>query len=230
MRQAVTNVCSSAESVDPEDDAGVRHALERALTRGFEIIVVASGDDALRVDDHDIALIDLGLPDRDGVGLCRDLRARYPDRPMIVVTGRSDELDVIDALEAGADDYVTKPFSLAVLMARIRRHLDRSAKVTEIGALRIDHRARRATVDDDVLDLTVREFDLLVALARRTGQAVLKTEMIAAVWDPHWSRSTHTLAVHISALRAKLSSVAGTPTIALVPGLGYRLDAVPSNR
>ena len=86
--------------------------------------------------------MDLGLPDRDGVELCRELRTRFPERPIIVVTGRDAELDVVDALDAGADDYVTKPFSLAVLTARIRRHLDRSSAVTVIGALRIDRMAR----------------------------------------------------------------------------------------
>jgi DNA-binding response OmpR family regulator len=213
-----------------EDDVGVRQALERGLTRCYETTAVASGGEALHVDDHDIALIDLGLPDGDGVELCRELRARHPERPIIVVTGRCEELDVVDALEAGADDYVTKPFSLAVLTARMRRHLDRSARVTVIGPLRIEHRARRATLDSEVLDLTAREFDLLVALADSAGQTVAKDELIAAVWDAHWSRSTHTLAVHVSALRAKLPSRLGSPTIASVPGVGYRLDAVPSNR
>ena len=213
-----------------EDDAGVRRALERGLARVFEITAVASGDEALRVEDHDIALIDLGLPDRDGVELCRELRVRHPDRPIVVVTGRCDELDVVDALEAGADDYVTKPYSLAVLTARVRRHLDRSTNVTVIGGLRIEHRARRAVVDDDVLDLTAREFDLLAALAACTGQTVGRDELIASVWDPYWSRSTHTLAVHVSTLRAKLPSRLGSPTITSIPGIGYRLDAAPSNR
>ena len=213
-----------------EDDAGVRRALERGLARVFEITAVASGDEALRVEDHDIALIDLGLPDRDGVELCRELRVRHPDRPIVVVTGRCDELDVVDALEAGADDYVTKPYSLAVLTARVRRHLDRSTNVTVIGGLRIEHRARRAVVDDDVLDLTAREFDLLAALAACTGQTVGRDELIASVWDPYWSRSTHTLAVHVSTLRAKLPRRIGSPTITSIPGIGYRLDAAPSNR
>jgi DNA-binding response OmpR family regulator len=213
-----------------EDDVGVRQALERGLARGFETTAVASAGEALRDDHHDIALVDLGLPDRDGVELCRELRARHPERPIVVVTGKCEELDVVDALEAGADDYVTKPFSLAVLTARMRRHLDRTARVTVIGPLRIEQRARRVTLDDDVLDLTAREFDLIFALAQCAGQTVSKDELIAAVWDSHWSRSTHTLAVHVSALRAKLSSRFGSPTITSVPGIGYRLDAVPSNR
>jgi DNA-binding response OmpR family regulator len=215
-----------------EDEAGVRDALERGLVRnGFEPTAVAAAADALRSEEHDIALIDLGLPDRDGVELCRELRGRHPERPIIVVTGRHDELDVVDALDAGADDYVTKPFSLAVLTARIRRHLDRSSPVTAIGALRIDRLARRATLAGEQLYLTAREFDLLVALAVRTGETVGKDELMTTVWDAHWSKSTHTLDVHVSALRAKLLTPhIESPTITTVPKLGYRLDAVPSNR
>ena len=107
---------------------------------------MAAASAALDAADYDIALVDLGLPDSDGVDLCRQLRARDPGRPIIVVTGRHDELDVVDALDAGADDYVTKPFSLAVLTVRIRRHLDRASVVISVGDLRIDRAARRVTV------------------------------------------------------------------------------------
>jgi DNA-binding response OmpR family regulator len=215
-----------------EDDIGVRNAIERALARnGFDTTAVQRADDAMRVENYDIALVDLGLPDADGVDLCRCLRAAHPQRPIIVVTGRRDELDVVDALDAGADDYVTKPFSVAVLTVRIRRHLERSSAVTAIGALRIDLRARRATLGGEALDLTVREFDLLSALADRAGEAVGTNDLIASVWDAHWSKSTHTLAVHVSSLRSKLSSPhVGSPTIRSVAGLGYRLDAEPSKR
>ncbi|HEX3088329.1 MAG TPA: response regulator transcription factor [Ilumatobacteraceae bacterium] len=215
-----------------EDDSGVRRALERGLARGgFDTIGAANAGDALEADDFDVALVDLGLPDRDGVELCRELRTRFPERPIIVVTGRDAELDVVDALDAGADDYVTKPFSLAVLTARIRRHLDRSSAVTVIGALRIDRMARRASLAGEPVELTVREFDLLVALATRSGEMVSKDDLIATVWDAHWSKSTHTLDVHISALRAKLSSRhIEAPAIITVPKFGYRLDPVPSNR
>ena len=214
-----------------EDDRGVREALERGLDRsGFDSTAVATATDALRIEDHDIALVDLGLPDGDGVELCRELRSRFPERPIIVVTGRHDELDVIDALDAGADDYVTKPFSLAVLTARIRRHLDRSAPHTVVGALRIDRRGHRADLAGDPLALTPREFDLLCTLAARSGETVSKNELISSVWDINWSKSTHTLAVHVGALRAKLQRDDEAPTIETVPGLGYRLDAVPSNR
>jgi DNA-binding response OmpR family regulator len=215
-----------------EDDDGVRHALERGLTRaGFTTIGAASRAEALRSDDHDIALVDLGLPDSDGAEICKELRSRLPGRPIIVVTGRQDELDVVDSLDSGADDYVTKPFSLAVLTARIRRHLDRSSGTIVVGELMIDRRARTVTSAGGSIDLAPREFDLLATLAERSGTTVSKDQLIAAVWDTHWARSTHTLAVHVSALRSKLQSGHGDPpTIAAVAGDGYRLDAVPSNR
>jgi DNA-binding response OmpR family regulator len=232
MRHAVAVSIARPHVLIVEDDDGVRHALERGLIRGgFDTTAVSVGGEALGVDDHDIALVDLGLPDRDGVELCRELRSRHPERPIIVVTGRNDELDVVDALDAGADDYVTKPFSLAVLTVRMRRHLDRSSAVTEIGSLRVDCRARLATMDGERLGLTAREFDLLSVLALRAGETVDKKELMATVWDAHWSKSTHTLPVHISSLRSKLVGAgSGSPTITAVPGLGYRLEAAPSNR
>ncbi len=148
-----------------EDDSGVRQALERGLARGgFDTIGAANAADALEADDFDVALVDLGLPDRDGVELCRELRTRFPERPIIVVTGRDDELDVVDALDAGADDYVTKPFSLAVLTAThpppprsfVGGHGDR--RVAGRSAWRA-----RASLAGEPVELTVREFDLLVA-------------------------------------------------------------------
>ena len=215
-----------------EDDAGVRQALERGLARGgFDTIAVAQWRRGVvrRRPRH--------RPGRPRTSRRRrrrtvpELRARHPERPIIVVTGRDDELDVVDALDAGADDYVTKPFSLAVLTARIRRHLDRSSAVTVIGALRIDRVARRAQLAGEPIELTVREFDLLAALANRSRRDGRQGRLDRTVWDAHWSKSTHTLDVHISALRAKLRSPhVEAPTIITVPELGYRLDAVPSNR
>jgi DNA-binding response OmpR family regulator len=215
-----------------EDEVGVRDALQRGLDRaGFETIAVAGTRDAVCVADHDIALVDLGLADGDGADLCAALKARFPERPIIVVTGRDDELNVVDALDAGADDYVTKPFSLAVLTARIRRHLDRALPIATVASLRIDRAARRATVGGAPLELTAREFDLLASLALRAGDPVRKDELVATVWDAHWSKSTHTLDVHISSLRAKLAdSAVDAPLIVTVPGVGYRLETAPSKR
>ncbi|HSB86378.1 MAG TPA: response regulator transcription factor [Ilumatobacteraceae bacterium] len=215
-----------------EDEDGVRRALERGLAHsGFRTVGVAAAADVPGVEPFDLALVDLGLPDRDGVELCTELRARHPELPIIVVTGRRDELDVVDALDAGADDYVTKPVSLAVLSARIRRHLDRTSDVIATGALRIDRRARRVTLGGHAVDLSPREFDLLTALAANAGATVSKSQLIATVWDEHWSKSTHTLSVHVSSLRAKLGrTVAGGIDIVVVPGSGYRLEVGDSNR
>ncbi|HEY7627176.1 MAG TPA: response regulator transcription factor [Ilumatobacteraceae bacterium] len=215
-----------------EDEVGVRRALERGLAHsGFRTVAVASAAEAAAVDVFDLALVDLGLPDRDGVDLCRDLRLRHPQRPIIVVTGRRDELDVVDALDAGADDYVTKPVSLAVLSARIRRHLDRTSAAITVGSLCIDRRARRVTAGGNDVVLAPRQFDLLVALAEHAGESVGRQELIATVWDEHWSKSSHTLSVHVSSLRARLGEAGATDVdIVAVPGRGYRLAVGDSNR
>lgn len=216
-----------------EDEDGVRHALQRGLHRdGFEVVAVESAHDALLAEaGTDLALVDLGLPDRDGVELCHELRLRRPERPIVVVTGRRDELDVVDALDSGADDYVTKPYSLAVLTARIRRHLERASGMVVIGELRVDRAARRATVGEVSLDLSPREFDVLAMLAARSGDVVSTKELLTTVWDEHWSKSTHTVSVHVSALRRKLREAhAEAPTIETVAGSGYRLVGVASNR
>jgi DNA-binding response OmpR family regulator len=230
-------VTSSRPSVAPhvlvvEDEEGVRAALTRGLERaGFTVEAVKSARDALAAGAYDVALIDLGLPDQDGVELCKQLHGQWPARPIVVVSGRDGELDVIDALSAGADDYVTKPFSLAVLVARVRRHLERTSGEVVAGTLTVDRRARRAAVAGTALELSPREFDLLAELAERAGTTVSTADLITAVWDAHWSRSTHTVAVHVSALRAKLRAAsAAAPAIVTVPGCGYRLDSVPSNR
>jgi len=231
MRHAVAVSGARPRVLIVEDDAGVRGALQRGLERdGFDITAVASAANALHAEGHDIALVDLGLPDGDGIDLCRRLRADSPTTPIIVVTGRRDELDVVDALDSGADDYVTKPFSLAVLSARIRRHLDRCSTTIVVGELRIDRLGRRASVACEPIELAPREFDLLAALAVRAGDVVTHDELIETVWDAHWSKSTHTLAVHVSSLRSKLQDLAGAPTISTVAGRGYRLDAARSNR
>lgn len=216
-----------------EDEDGVRAALRRGLERsGFGVVAVISAAEALAVEaGTDLALIDLGLPDRDGVELCRELRSRRPERPIVVVTGRRDELDVVDALDAGADDYVTKPYSLAVLTARIRRHLDRGTEAIVVGRLRVERAARRASVAGAELELTPREFDVLALLAARVGEVVDRKELLASVWDAHWSRSAHTVSVHISTLRGKLRACGtGAPAIETVTGSGYRLADVASNR
>jgi DNA-binding response OmpR family regulator len=183
----------------------------------------------MQVDDYDIALVDLGLPDGDGLELCRELRTQHPGRPVIVVTGRDDELDIIDGLDAGADDYVTKPFRLAELLARVRALLRRGAsepaQPPATHGVRIDVESHRAWMGDEELQLTAKEFDLLRVLVRDAGRVVTRDQLMREVWDTTWWSSTKTLDMHISWLRKKLGDDAANPRyIATVRGVGFRFE------
>jgi DNA-binding response OmpR family regulator len=193
-----------------------------------------SGRDALRdAEGHpfDLALVDLGLPDLDGIEVCRRLRETRPGCVQVILTARADEMDVIVGLDAGADDYLTKPVRLAELHARIRAHLRRESGSGGVqspivhGRLHIDPVSRRVTVDDQELPLRTKEFDLLLRLARQPGVALRRETLMAEVWDAHWFGSTKTLDVHMAALRRKLANAGpGVPTISTLRGHGYRLE------
>jgi two-component system, OmpR family, response regulator RegX3 len=214
-----------------DEDAIVVPLVEGLEREGFEVSSVQTGGAALRAaGDADLVLLDLGLPDVDGADVCRTLR-RTSDTPIIVLTARGDEFDRVLLLELGADDYVVKPFGFRELVARIRavrRRTDRldspasdGPGVQAIGALRIDRRARRVTVDETEIALTPKEFDLLSRLADDAGTVVRREQLIEEVWDEHWWGPTKTLDVHIASLRKKLAD----PTwIATVRSVGYRLD------
>jgi two-component system response regulator RegX3 len=214
-----------------DEDAIVVPLVEGLEREGFEVTSVQTGGAALRAaGDADLVLLDLGLPDVDGADVCRTLR-RSCDTPIIVLTARGDEFDRVLLLELGADDYVVKPFGFRELVARIRavrRRTDRldspaseGSGVQVIGALRIDRRARRVTVDETEIALTPKEFDLLARLADDAGTVVRREQLIEEVWDEHWWGPTKTLDVHIASLRKKLAD----PTwIATVRSVGYRLD------
>ena len=214
-----------------EDDDAIAEPLSQGLAReGFTVTRVATGDGALAAGETDVVLLDLGLPDVDGYEVCRRLRARS-DVPIIVVTARGEEVDKVLGLELGADDYLVKPFGFRELLARIRavtRRTDRRdapAAATEIGALSIDRRTRRVTVDGAELALTPKEYDLLAFLASDPGAARTRQEILEEVWDPHWYGPTKTLDVHVAALRKKL----GNPVwIETVRGVGFRLAVPPS--
>ncbi|MHB8662352.1 MAG: response regulator transcription factor [Acidimicrobiales bacterium] len=214
-----------------EDDEAIGRSLVQALTgHGATVDWAQTGRDALRQagPTTDIVLLDLGLPDIDGVDVCRQLRGRYAQLDIIVVTARSDEIDVVLGLDAGADDYITKPFHLAELVARVRARLRRQQaagpEIISVGALRIDTGARRCVLGGTEVDLRAREFDLLVTLALDVGRVVPRRRLLADVWDQHFDSTTKTLDMHISALRRKLDSPGAPSLITTLRGVGYRLE------
>lgn len=207
-----------------EDDPGISASLQRGLTRaGYTAQAVTSAADALTADSYDVVLLDLGLPDADGTELCATLRERS-DAAILVITARGEEPDRVAALDAGADDYIVKPFGFAELMARIRAVLRRS-RLTEThllrhGSLTIDTRTRRVTCGGDEVPLTPTEFDILECLATDPGRVVARQEILERVWNTHWYGPTRVLDVHIAALRRKL----GDPSAILtVYARGFRL-------
>jgi DNA-binding response OmpR family regulator len=219
-----------------EDDPTIGRSLEQALiAEGYRVTLAPDGAAAraaFAAACPDLVLLDLGLPDADGVELCREMRAAGPGSSIIVLTARREEADIVVGLDAGADDYVTKPFRLAELLARVRAHL-RGPKVEprperiDAGDLHIDVAARRVWVGLHELALRPREHDLLVLLASEPGRAVTRERIMEEVWDEHWYGSTKTLDVHVSSLRRKLGAHPGltAPKIVALPRVGYRLDA-----
>ncbi|MFI1437527.1 response regulator transcription factor [Streptomyces lydicus] len=176
----------------------------------------------------ELVLLDLGLPDADGFELCRGLRERLPGAVIVVLTARTGEMDVIEALESGADDYLTKPFRLAELQARIAAHLRRAepgwpggAGPIRHGTLLIDRTARRCLTPVGEVELRPKEFDLLVRLVASAGRAVSREELMSDVWDENWFGSTKTLDVHVAVLRRKLGDQVRITTLR---HFGYRLE------
>jgi DNA-binding response OmpR family regulator len=209
-----------------EDDPGIAMLLVRALVRGgYHVDHVVTGREALRADDPDVVLLDLGLPDTDGVQVCRELRQRS-SAAIIVVTAYGEEVDRVAALDAGADDYLVKPFGLSELMARIRAVLRRvrpDGDVIRHGPLTVDLRTRKVTVAGQEVALTPKEFDILECLAADPGRVQSRQQILEAAWDSNWYGPTKVLDVHIVALRRKL----GIPgLIETVYGRGFRLGDV----
>jgi DNA-binding response OmpR family regulator len=220
-----------------EDDEAIGRALVQALTgQGATVGWARSANEALRLaaTTTDLVLLDLGLPDMDGVEVCRRLRERYPPLEIVVVTARSEEIDVVVGLDAGADDYIVKPFRLAELLARIRARLRRQQSAepesvevrSQRGTLRVDLAARRCLLGGEAVELRAREFDLLAALALDAGRVVSRRRLMAEVWDQHFDSTTKTLDMHVSALRRKLDGTdPDAPSlITTVRSVGYRLE------
>jgi DNA-binding response OmpR family regulator len=209
-----------------EDDVGIAEPLVEGLQRqGYDVTWVRSGRDAIAERNHDVVLLDLGLPDVDGEVVTAGIREES-DVPIIVVTARSDEIDRVSLLDLGADDYIVKPFGFRELTARIRavtrRTSDRGASrddIIEFDALTIDHRTRTVTVGVTEIPLTPKEYDLLDCLTTDPGAVLSRDDILRSVWDENWWGSTKTLDVHIASLRKKL----GDPDlIRTVRGVGYQ--------
>jgi two-component system KDP operon response regulator KdpE len=217
-----------------EDDAAIRTNLLRALReRGHAVASSHTAMDGLQTalaERPDLVVLDLGLPDLDGKEMLRMLRA-VSAVPVIVATARDDDDSFVQALDAGADDYVVKPFTAAQLDARVRAVLrrgpagERTATPIVVGGLRIDAGARTASLDGAALDLTPREFDLLHHLAQRAGQVVTKRQLLSEVWQVPYGGADKTVDVHLSWLRRKLGETAQEPGyLHTVRGVGIRLS------
>jgi DNA-binding response OmpR family regulator len=215
-----------------EDDAAIAEPLSRALHReGYQVHVVGEGEAALEVVGSgvvDLLVLDLGLAGMDGLDVCRRLRAAGCTIPVLMLTARADEVDFVVGLDAGADDYVAKPFRLAELLARIRALLRRQAPGTvEVNGVRMDLGARLVTVDGAQVSLANKEFELLRVLIQRAGQVVTREEILTEVWHEPARKPSKTLDMHMSWLRRKLGEDGIRSTeqrIATVRGVGFRFN------
>jgi two-component system, OmpR family, response regulator RegX3 len=212
-----------------EDDRAIADELAEGLEReSFEVTSVSTGLAALEAPLPDVVLLDLRLPDVDGYTVCRELRERS-DVPIIIVSAKDEEIDRVLGLELGADDYVVKPFGLREVVARIRAVTRRSkpqkedAGALHAGSLEIDLRSRRASVAGRYIDLTAKEFDVLVRLASEPGTVVSRQQLLEEVWDTSWYGPTKMIDVHVASLRKKLGDA---DWIEAVRGVGFRLTAL----
>lgn len=215
-----------------DDDAALAEMLGIVLRReGYEPAFVSDGNRALGVFQQtrpDLVLLDLMLPGRNGLQICQDIRTQSTV-PIVMLTAKGDTIDVVQGLEAGADDYVTKPFSFAVLTARLRALIRRGATprpvALEAGDLRLDPSSRRVWRADEEVSLTSREFAVLDYLMRHRGQVVSKRDLIAGVWDDDFEGDPNIVEVYVGHLRRKLDRPYARDSIQTVRGAGYRLAA-----
>lgn len=208
--------------------AGLRAGLE---AEGFAVDVAGTGTDGLsmaRTEPYDVIVLDIMLPGLNGFKVCSTLRAEEVWTPILMLTAKEGEWDEVEALDSGADDYLTKPFSYAVLLARLRALMRRGAQerpvVLEAGDLRYDPASRRVWRGEQEVDMTARELALLDLLLRRKGDAVSKREILEHVWDYDFEGDLNIIEVYIRHLRNKLDRPFGRDSIETVRGVGYRLD------
>ncbi|MGE3285570.1 MAG: response regulator transcription factor [Pseudonocardia sp.] len=212
-----------------EDDTAIADPLSRALQReGYRVVTAADGVAALdlaREGPVDLLVLDLGLPGMDGLEVCRRLRTSLPDLPVLMLTARTDEVDFVVGLDAGADDYVGKPFRLAELLARVRALLRRrTAETVEVAGVRMELAGRRVLVEGTEVALANKEFELLRVLLLRAGQVVTREEILREVWNDPDLKTSKTLDMHMSWLRRKIG---GERRIATVRGVGFRFNTDP---
>jgi len=198
-------------------------------SEGYSVECTAHGRQALEhVAEAQLVVLDLSLPDIDGILVCRRMRAERADLAILILSARDQELDIVAGLDAGADDYLVKPFRLSELLARVRAHVRRMEdgrgrgddSVLQAGATRVDRAARRAWVGDSELTLRPKEFELLALLVSEAGRVVTRERIMGEIWDTDWLGSTKTLDTHILALRQKI----GAESIATLRGVGYRFE------
>jgi DNA-binding response OmpR family regulator len=215
-----------------EDDAKIAGALRRGLTaEGFQVEVADDGLDGLwraQESSYDLILLDVMLPGRNGYRVCADLRRAGDTTPILMLTAKDGELDEAEGLDTGADDYLRKPFSFPVLVARVHALLRRAALGERppivVGDLRLDLRSRRVHRGTTEVPLTAREFDLLAYLVRRTGDVVSKRQILAGVWDDDFEGDPNVVEVYVARLRRKVDEPFDRRSIQTVRGAGYRLS------
>jgi two-component system, OmpR family, response regulator len=218
-----------------EDEDRLREALCHGLREeGHDVLTAATGDDGLRLaseQSFDVIVCDILLPHVNGFQICARLRERAIWTPILMLTAKDGEWDQAEALDAGADDYLTKPFSYVVLRAHLRALARRGAQtaadeppVLRAGNLSLDYLARRCLRGDSEIMLSRREFDILAALLVRRGEAISKEELMARVWGPHFNGDPNIVEVYISYLRRKIDVPFGCRSLETVRGFGYRLN------
>ncbi len=214
-----------------EDDDAIAAGLVRVLdSQGYAVRRIARGAPAVAeaADGIGLIVLDLGLPDVDGITVCRRLRAAFPELAILILSARDQELDLVAGLDAGADDYLVKPFRLSELLARVRAHLRRTTATPRreegqpitAGGVTVDLGARRAYAGGEEIAVRPKEFELLALLVSEAGRAVTRERIMREVWDTEWLGSTRTLDNHVLTLRQKL----GAEAITTLRGVGYRLE------
>jgi two-component system OmpR family response regulator len=215
-----------------EDDVKLARALAKGMRHeGYAVDLAATGDEALtytRVWDYDAIVLDVMLPGRDGFDVCRELRKRDCRAPVLMLTARRAVTDRITGLDAGADDYLVKPFDFGELLARVRALVRRGPRERplqlQVGDLRVDPATRTVTRDGEAVDLTPREFALIEFMAAHPGEVLSRARLIDHVWDMNYTGSTNIVDVYVGHLRRKLEQPFGSPLIRTVRGVGFTLE------